>query len=483
MPGNTALSRLKFLDQMLEAARPAVYAFLFLVLASVQCVVIALILPPFQGADEANHSKRADAISRGQFTGLRVTGGQYGGLVDPAIGRANEMSSYLQFNREQPIRPDTDAATRAVRWTGTAEPQVFGNTVVGSPAMYLPSVAGVALGRQLGLPVVASFKIGRLLNAAVYVAIGAAAIALAGSAAPFLFVVLTLPMSAFVASYVTQDGPILAAAALGVVLILNAMTREANLRSAGGASRFQLAAFAGAAVAMLLAALGKSPYLVLILLLFCATAIPIRLRLGAAAIALAMALGWHIHAARLGIRWPGDPSAQLAWLAANPFAVFGVAAETLRSNWQAYQQQLVGNFGWLDAPVPGWFVNFALAALGFSLAAIAFGRVFLRNDIVKGVKPELPALALLLGCGAIFASLYAIWSPVGDRMVHGVQGRYFLPLLPMLALVLASIGRSPDGRRRPSRFWRPLPELAILLPYAVATPCVTIYTLVDRYYR
>ena len=43
-----------------------------------------------------------------------------------------------------------------------------------------------------------------------------------------------------------------------------------------------------------------------------------------------------------------------------------------------------------------------------------------------------------------FLTLYADWTPVGAKIVLGVQGRYFLPLFPIL---LACIGLSPRNSR------------------------------------
>jgi len=42
--------------------------------------------------------------------------------------------------------------------------------------------------------------------------------------------------------------------------------------------------------------------------------------------------------------------------------------------------------------------------------------------------------AILLAVGAVFFSLYVIWTPVGAPVIDGVQGRYFLPIAPFLAV-------------------------------------------------
>ncbi len=75
---------------------------------------------------------------------------------------------------------------------------------------------------------------------------------------------------------------------------------------------------------------------------------------------------------------------------------------------------------------------------------------------------------------AVFLSIYLVWSAPGASFVEGVQGRYFLPLLPALALAMPNLGRWAAALRPPAL-------LAVLL-LAAATPAVTLTTLVDRYY-
>ena len=81
--------------------------------------------------------------------------------------------------------------------------------------------------------------------------------------------------------------------------------------------------------------------------------------------------------------------------------------------------------------------------------------------------------ALLVGAAAlsIFVLQYLSWSPIGGRTIEGVQGRYFLPLVPFLGLVL------PRGRiRLPS--W----ALVALCAYPALSIVVTLRAIVFRYY-
>jgi uncharacterized membrane protein len=55
--------------------------------------------------------------------------------------------------------------------------------------------------------------------------------------------------------------------------------------------------------------------------------------------------------------------------------------------------------------------------------------------------------ALLFTVAALFWSLYLVWSPVGADVISGLQGRYFVGLLP-IAIFLTSQVAAMIGRRR-----------------------------------
>ena len=38
-------------------------------------------------------------------------------------------------------------------------------------------------------------------------------------------------------------------------------------------------------------------------------------------------------------------------------------------------------------------------------------------------------------------AMYSVWTPVGKNVVDGVQGRYFLPLLPYIFLIVIELCR------------------------------------------
>jgi uncharacterized membrane protein len=76
---------------------------------------------------------------------------------------------------------------------------------------------------------------------------------------------------------------------------------------------------------------------------------------------------------------------------------------------------------------------------------------------------------------AIFGALYLSYTPVGAAQVDGVQGRYFLPVLLVLPLMLVSAKAATPSRVRT------LATAAVLL-FPVVSLFLTERALTTRYY-
>ena len=85
---------------------------------------------------------------------------------------------------------------------------------------------------------------------------------------------------------------------------------------------------------------------------------------------------------------------------------------------------MVGVLGWVDTVLPMTaYIAYSLLLLG---SAILDGNTFSLS--VRLTLALLFAGTLL----AVFFGLYLVWTPLGWGRVVGVQGRYFLPMLPLL---------------------------------------------------
>ena len=62
----------------------------------------------------------------------------------------------------------------------------------------------------------------------------------------------------------------------------------------------------------------------------------------------------------------------------------------------------------------------------------------LRNKF-KLYQKVILSLTLLAIIALIFTSLYVQWTTVGSQSILGVQGRYFIPILPLFMLLLGDV--------------------------------------------
>jgi len=112
-------------------------------------------------------------------------------------------------------------------------------------------------------------------------------------------------------------------------------------------------------------------------------------------------------------------------------------------------RQLIGILGWLDTALHPWVYP---AASGLLLLTLL---VPLKLDCKTRCRLTLFAGLSVLGyCFAVFLIFYLVWTPTDSFHVEGVQGRYFIVVLPPLAVMIAAmINRGLQ---------QPIPKLAAL---------------------
>ncbi|WP_419728434.1 DUF2142 domain-containing protein [Lichenicola sp.] len=457
---------------------PRLLALFFLAYGGTGVMAIACLMPPFQAADETNHADRADQIAGLGLLGLRQGGDTAGGIVDLGLDRASAAFDRLRFHPEiKTTRAMADQAA-AADWRPRG-PLAFPNTAIYPPFFYLPGALGILVGKHAGLSVLNTLLLARLVSGGVSVLIAAVAIGMAGGMAPLLFTVLCLPMSLALFASVSQDGPMIAASALGVAL-LGAPTGRSRL--------------AVACVAVCLVAMARPAYLPLAL-------IPAllwdnswhraawRRRLVLAASTTVPVVGWIMltGAVTLPHVTSAHTSQQIQALLANPGLAERIVVNTLARQVQEggpYFREFVGVLGWLDTTLP----NPYYAVTGIILIVATLAVILEPGTAPKpGPRPApgppgnaslLPMLLngvlLVAAIVAVFVLEYLSWSPIGGGIVEGVQGRYFLPIALFLPLALP---RRPEGHLA-----RAAPIAIILLLYPAVSLALTLRAIVMRYY-
>lgn len=460
---------------------------IFLATAAPTVLVLALMTPPGDVADEPAHFARAASLLHGELVGRRISTATRNGQtyfiagvdIDPALNAVNAFwpPPVVAKAKLDPFR--------AARWTGktsfvpTAAAEYF-------PVLYVPGAVAIALSRAVGASPFAAFYAARLANALCYLLLGAIALAVARRGRLLLFATLSLPMSVSLAASASQDGLLIAVACAGMALLTAAEE---------GAKRALPFACAALGIVML----AKPPYLPLAAVLLTdarlvdCRAWGRRFLLGAAIAAPAML--WSVLAALTvsaphymapyhpGPLYAGSSSrvflgtngtAQLHVLLAAPLRLVALPVASFIHDLPRLKHELIGVLGWLDVVLsPGVYLGWQIALVAAIGASVAAPLGMARRGAARH-GPALMRLGLVMSIVLIYLTMYVAWTPVGMDGIDGVQGRYFLPLLPFLALAFPG----PRWLSLPHR-WRVGVHGALLLPAIVmAASCVVILPLV-----
>lgn len=428
-------------------------ALAFLALVMPLGLVLAMVTPPGQVADEVGHLERATALSEGHAVSWRGFAVWPDGVTRLSAGARGDPATALSTLGPPPnprkLSADDVARVHGEAWRNKDEFLQLGPLAVYLPLFYLPSAAGIGTARLLGMSPYHAVFAGRLAALLAYGAAGLAALLLARRGQALLFCTLAVPMAISLGASLNQDGLLIAVSALA-----------AALASRGPEDR---PARLGAAALICAVATVKLPYLVLAAMLL----LPLgdggwralARRAGLVALIALPALAWTAYAMQAiaipmvwgpyeaGPLWPGppgtvfdstDPAAQLRVLAADPARLLTLPFRTIAGDtWLA--RQAVGVLGWLAIPMPRWLYLLWGAAIGCAAGADGLGRAPRGRLGWRLADAGLLLLAALAGVVLIYLSQYLVWTRVGAARIDGPQGRYLLPLVPMLALAVPRV--------------------------------------------
>ena len=405
---------------------------LLLALVCALTLFFAIITPPFQAPDENQHYMKASWLAEGHMLTR-----QQGELIGAPLPRAALAIHAVDFPTDvAPTLRRFDKADLKKSWAADPHrPGIdfadFPNVASYAPTLYAPGAAGLALGDRMGLPRLGAFYAGRIVNALTGLALLIAALRLIPFGRTAMLGVALLPTFTYQTGSLSPDAVINGLGFVGLALAL----RTGFVRGGG----------IGLFLAAPLLALAKGVYLPLVaaslrwpqdrrdgrpLLILAAMA------LGAIAFALWMKMSggsqalYHIVSRRTGAAEMTAPlAAQLAIVTADPVAYAHILVSSIAERAPVYALQIVGRFGWNAILLP---------LLAYPLAAAMLGAAVLSGSGMRfGAGQRLWWLTVAIGVALLIeTAMYLTGTPLGADYIQGTQGRYFLPLLPLVLLAI-----------------------------------------------
>jgi uncharacterized membrane protein len=380
-------------------------------------IALALLTPPFSSPDEPAHLYRAWSIASGRFmphggdavprsivdsagTMLRMTRGAETGRIS---------LEKLRVQIRMPLR-ESDTVFVPIPADITRTPLGYSAPSY-TPVGYAPSAAAVALGRLMHFSPVGLLYAARAANLLTATALLAWAIAIIPVGRWAMTLAALTPMAVFLRGSAGIDALLFASAFALVAAII--------------------AARPGAAIVLTFIVCVVKPGYALIPLL--AFAVP-KLRRGAILLTILLAL---VAGSAMNVAFIRNANAAMAPRVGSRASVIVHQPATYVRNLGGELQhdaklltvETVAYFGWLDAPAPFAFALFWCVALAV-IAAVDGG---------MPLTPSIRLLAFFLFVVQIVAIVTLLHIASEREFVHGLQGRYFLPLLPLALVGLASI--------------------------------------------
>ena len=426
---------------------------MFAVLSFIVGTLLIIATPPLRGPDESQHFLRAYGVAQGDIFPAATDAQGRKGLFLPAAFAADfrffdalsgvpvknfrdVMAEHRRHKLEQSSRMQTDAVTF----------RPYAGSEGYSPLAYLPQSLAALLAQSAGLDFVGTIYLMRFLGLIALTTVFAYAIAMTPCLRWAFVAIAMLPAAIYGRSVINADGAALASTMVVTVLCLRA---GFGLKDPPGRR----------AVWMAICALTKPPQLAFVLLEAMSRplrGLPQHWRAMAIVVlpAVIAALVWSWLSSAEVAAWrlteltgiptkQFDPAWKLGFMLREPLHFPQAAFATLTDIGELWRQ-LIGVLGLFDTVLQLW----AYPAISILVLATCITPMYLPAATRLRIASVAILTAAVYSIG-IFLIFYLVWTPIDADKVWGVQGRYFLPVLPALAIAIsATVNRGPGNLRK-----------------------------------
>ncbi|MFI5133709.1 MAG: DUF2142 domain-containing protein [Chitinophagales bacterium] len=418
----------------------------FLIIGLFFGMKLVFINPPWQTNDEDRHFYNSWNYAHGFLT-PSIQGNKVGNPMPVKIFEQVQSFQGIRFNEQSKINHQTISDDKEIIYE-KSDTFFYNNPNYNiNPVGYLPAILGIKLGELFKQNPITVHWWARTFGLFAFLLIVFYAIRIIPVYKNVMMLVALAPMSLYQAASVTYDTLCIASSFLLFAFIVKWLFQKEKI------SRKDLILFFLAFVIQIFSKPGY--YFIPFLLLmippdkFSFSFPKIKLTVMVLAVIMLPSITWGMYIK--SFHFPaGKPfqndflfntSQNLSFHLKN---IPGMISDLLRNilvQGKEWIKGCVGRFGYSYTPLPGsWIFMYALALFG--MASVDHDAGFKLNVRQRVIS----AVLLVASLGALIAGFYIMGSPVGARFIFGFQGRYFIPVLPLVLFQL--YGTIPNNLKK-----------------------------------
>lgn len=352
------------------------------------------------------------------------------------LGEPMDQSVYhlLKEGAEDPLYGEKRGERLEGKMSGSMYPPV-----TTTPAAYVPQALGLTLARLAGTGTVIMLYLGRIFNLVCFVFLTWLAMRRLPFGKEVLFGTALLPMTLHLSASFSYDVMIMGSMFYFTAICLDLAYKKEQVQ-------WKDVVLLG----LIMAVAGPCKMIYAVMMGLCLL-IPVkkfggwgRWALSAALVAGAWAGAMYLVNSQVIVTYATETESYVPWaeetgyslslLIHQPLRLFKIFYQTLLWQAQHYHLTMIGAYlGNLDPVLDVPYILVAVFTL--CLLELSFRKPG-ETIFIKG-KNRIWVFLVCAGCGAAaMLSMLIAWTPLSSRVINGVQGRYFLPFLPVLLMAL-----------------------------------------------
>ena len=403
---------------------------LFLYTVPIICLLFLVIMPMYRGHDENRHMLRIYEISEGHLlTEVHddVVGTPLPKVVIDGTGKYwREEMTYNDILDLKDVEIDYDDAKITSMDT----------VAIYSPVQYIPQAIGMVFSRLISDNLLLMLYMARLFNLIVCIVLLYFTIKLIPFGKLLVYLISLLPLSIEAFSTMSPDGITISLSMLLIAYILNIIFKPERV-----VQKKDIAIISVISVIIALCKIVYVPLVAAILLIptskFKSKKSKVLTSVFVIGISLAVNLIWFkISTNYLAIVSEGSSTDKIINVLTSPIDYFRMLLYTINYNGSTYMERLFGSVLAMGEFVKLYFI----VPFVFSMFFLFEGATNkeLNNKFSKFQNIVIFLIALVV-VGLVFTSLYVQFTDESSMTISGVQGRYFIPILLLVGLLLGNL--------------------------------------------